>query len=227
MDTFVVSVCPLDPDSSDFGDVCALHAPFLHQLTMQSSLFERGCPVLVVVCVARKLRPCPSYSRRRDCINLGRWRGLYKGGGGVQWSPCTAVMAYRCPQLSTIDFIKNPVSNRSWLGYGPCLSKRLSGVQYCPSGVHPLANNVQLVHRRPMDELGKTTQPWVRGKGQNPIHTPSGLNKTVPTHGLSGNDDTASNVFNIPHVPKKLSAAHILGQVGKGVVMSVWNARSL
>ena len=76
-----MSVCPLDPDSSDFGDVCALYAPFLHQLTMQSSLFERGCPVLVVVCVARKLRPCPSYSRRRDRINLGLWRSLYKGAG--------------------------------------------------------------------------------------------------------------------------------------------------
>ena len=50
---------------------------------MQSSLFEPGRPVLVVVCVARKLRPCPSYSRRRDRINLGLWRGLYKGGGGV------------------------------------------------------------------------------------------------------------------------------------------------
>ena len=81
MDTFVVSVCPLDPDSPDFWDVCALYAPFLHQLTMQSSLFERGCPVSVVVCVARKLHPCPSYSRCRDRINLGLWRSLYKGGG--------------------------------------------------------------------------------------------------------------------------------------------------
>ena len=35
----------------------------------------------VVVCVARKLRPCPSYSRRRDRINLVLWRSLYKGGG--------------------------------------------------------------------------------------------------------------------------------------------------
>ena len=71
----------LNPHSYDFGDVCALHSPFLHQLTMQSSLFEPGRPVLVVVCVARKLRPCPSYSRRRDRINLGHWRSLYKGGG--------------------------------------------------------------------------------------------------------------------------------------------------
>ena len=38
--------------------------------------------VLVVVYVARKLRPCPSYSRRRDRINLGLWRSLDKGGGG-------------------------------------------------------------------------------------------------------------------------------------------------
>ena len=38
----------------------------------------------VVVYVARKLRPCPSYSRRRDRINLVLWRSLDKrGGGGV------------------------------------------------------------------------------------------------------------------------------------------------
>ena len=91
MDTFVVSVCPLDPDSSDFGDVCALYAPFLHQLTMQSSLFERGCPVLVVACIARKLHPCPSYSRRRDRINLGLWRSLYKGGGYKYLNSCKAI----------------------------------------------------------------------------------------------------------------------------------------
>ena len=40
--------------------------------------------VLVVVCVAHKLRACPSYSRRRDRINLGLLRSLYRGGGGVQ-----------------------------------------------------------------------------------------------------------------------------------------------
>ena len=39
--------------------------------------------VSVVVYVARKLRPCPSYSRRRDRINLVLWRSLDKGGGGV------------------------------------------------------------------------------------------------------------------------------------------------
>ena len=36
----------------------------------------------VVVYVARKLRPCPSYSRRRDRINLVLWRSLDKGGVG-------------------------------------------------------------------------------------------------------------------------------------------------
>ena len=94
MDTFVVSVCHLNPHSSDFGDVCALYAPFLHQLTMQSSLFERGRPTLVVVCVARKLRPCPSYSRRRDRINLVLWRSLYKGGAGYHGgSPSSLTLA--------------------------------------------------------------------------------------------------------------------------------------
>ena len=37
--------------------------------------------VSVVVYVTRKLRPCPSYSRRRDRINLVLWRSLDKGGG--------------------------------------------------------------------------------------------------------------------------------------------------
>ena len=38
--------------------------------------------VSVVACVVCKLRPCPSYSGRRDRINLGLWRSLYKGGWG-------------------------------------------------------------------------------------------------------------------------------------------------
>ena len=41
--------------------------------------------VSVVVYVARKLRPCPSYSRRRDRINLVLWRSLDKGGGGTSY----------------------------------------------------------------------------------------------------------------------------------------------
>ena len=43
--------------------------------------------VSVVVCVVCKLRPCPSYNRHRDRINLVLWRSLYKGGGykNMQW----------------------------------------------------------------------------------------------------------------------------------------------
>ena len=59
---------------------------------MQSSLFEPGRVVSVVLCVARKLRPCPSYSRRTYRINLGLWRSLYKGGGYM----CLEVSS-RCP----------------------------------------------------------------------------------------------------------------------------------
>jgi hypothetical protein len=44
MDTSVVSVCP---HSSDFGDICALYSPFLHQLTVQSSLLNQGVYGLV------------------------------------------------------------------------------------------------------------------------------------------------------------------------------------
>ena len=36
--------------------------------------------VLVVVSVARKPHPCPSYSRRRDRFNLVLLRSCYKGG---------------------------------------------------------------------------------------------------------------------------------------------------
>ena len=37
--------------------------------------------VSAVVCVARKLHPCLSYSRRRDRINLVLLHSYYKGGG--------------------------------------------------------------------------------------------------------------------------------------------------
>ena len=35
-----------NPHGSEFGNICALYSPFLHQLTMQSSLFELGRPVI-------------------------------------------------------------------------------------------------------------------------------------------------------------------------------------
>jgi hypothetical protein len=68
---------------------------------MQSSLFEPGRPVIftrstcvsVVVYVARKLRPCLSYSRCRDRINLVLWRSLDKGGAGYHLVPSKAKSA--------------------------------------------------------------------------------------------------------------------------------------
>ena len=63
----------LNPQSSVFGDICAL-----------SSLFLVLACVPVVVCVACKLRPCLSYSRRRDRINSVL---LFGGGGGIRCRP--------------------------------------------------------------------------------------------------------------------------------------------
>ena len=63
---------------------------FKHFLVF-ACFWERGCTlrcthtmhslmcVSVVVCVARKLRPCPSYSRRRDRISVALLHTLYKG----------------------------------------------------------------------------------------------------------------------------------------------------
>ena len=42
--------------------------------------------VLVVVCVARKLRPCPSYSGHRGRDNPVHRRSLYKGGGNPSFN---------------------------------------------------------------------------------------------------------------------------------------------
>ena len=58
----------LNPQSSDFGDICASCSPSLHQPTVQSSPFEPGHP-----------RPCPSHSGRRARIDLGQ----PGQGGGV------------------------------------------------------------------------------------------------------------------------------------------------
>ena len=71
----------LNPHNSDFGGICGLYSPFLQWRLRCTHTMRSFTFVSVVVCVARKLRPCPSYSRRRDRINLGFWRSLYKGGG--------------------------------------------------------------------------------------------------------------------------------------------------
>ena len=56
----------LNPQSADFGDICALSSPCLHQLTMQSSLFEPGLPVSVVIYVSRA-----SYARVQATVGVG------------------------------------------------------------------------------------------------------------------------------------------------------------
>ena len=62
----------LNPQSSHFGDLCVLSSPSL----------VMAC-VPVVACFVRTLRPCPSYSGRRDCINSILLRSLDKGVGGL------------------------------------------------------------------------------------------------------------------------------------------------
>ena len=49
--------------------------------TMRARMF-----VSVAVCVSRKLRPCPSYSGRRDRNNSVHWCSSYKGGGYKVWT---------------------------------------------------------------------------------------------------------------------------------------------
>ena len=62
--------------------------------------------VSAVVCVARKPRPCLSYSRRRDRIHLVLLRSYYKGGGGrrgnfwinfLSTHPCARLLASPLP----------------------------------------------------------------------------------------------------------------------------------
>ena len=54
---------------------CGQRSRCTHTMRMRTS-------VPVVVCVARKLRPCPSYSGCRDRNNSIHWRSLYKGWAG-------------------------------------------------------------------------------------------------------------------------------------------------
>ena len=100
---------------------------------MESSLFEAGCPVLVVLCVARNLRPCPSYSRRGDRIHLGLWRSLYKRGGR---GTC------QCPPPAG----KKNLGLGHWQGGGVAIGKGVGGwyvaiASWGPLPFHILCNN--------------------------------------------------------------------------------------
>ena len=60
--------------------------------------------VSVAVCVSRKLRPCPSYSGRRDRNNSVHWRSLYKGRGGTSCIQGTVLDPVSCRPLSFSQF---------------------------------------------------------------------------------------------------------------------------
>ena len=60
-------VCECLPTSTHIALMVGI---FVHYFPLSST----STCVLVVVCGARKLRPCLSYSRRRDRINLGLFR---------------------------------------------------------------------------------------------------------------------------------------------------------
>ena len=65
------SFAHLNPQSFDFGYICA-----------SSSAFLAVACVPVVVSVVPNLRPCLSYNRRRDRINAALLCSLDKGEGG-------------------------------------------------------------------------------------------------------------------------------------------------
>ena len=140
----------LNPHSSDFGDMCALYSPFLHQLTMQSSLFEPG-----------GLRPCPSYTRRRDCINLGL---LCSFGGGAVTMQSPWARDYKHVASIIVSAVLNvqPFLH-SWLGVlisitAWCQISLLSG--YPRSAVLRALHSAvpRIVSRTPWDV--EATQAW-------------------------------------------------------------------
>ena len=56
-----------------------------------------------------KLRPCPSYSRHGDRINLVLWRSLYKGGGDIHHFFCTFHLSTLCNRsLKDSFFLRTP-----------------------------------------------------------------------------------------------------------------------
>ena len=93
-----------------------------------------------------KLRPCPSYSRRRDRNNSVHWRSLYKGGGGTgdteQWWPKDARNG------DGVDFVwgsewTNGCSHRHNVAAGLSRRAAIFFVKYNPSGQPPGTANRQ------------------------------------------------------------------------------------
>ena len=91
---------------SAFGDICALSSPFL----------VVAC-VPAVVCVARKLQPCLSYSRRGDRIHSVLLRSLDKGGGGRGTSSVAAKGA--CGNVTEERFVLTFAALRGFATWCP------------------------------------------------------------------------------------------------------------
>ena len=143
----------LNPQSSCFGDICTLYSPFLHQLTVQSALFEPG-----------RLRPCPSYSRRRDRINLGLLRSLYKGGGVHTPVPIHApARTQKAPARTPPPFC----ASTALCKHGDPSDRRLSD----RSCRFPLLSTVLCQHEAPSDRCPDFPRACARVRGATHART--------------------------------------------------------
>ena len=76
---------PFNPHSSDLGDICVLYPPFLHQLTMQSSLFHPGRPVILTRSTGERVdATMKGSSEKGDLFAVLE----YMKGGQVVTDPC-------------------------------------------------------------------------------------------------------------------------------------------
>ena len=87
-----------NPHSSELGDICVLYPPFLHQLTMQSSLFQPGRPMIFTRSTGERVdATMKGPSEKGDLFAVLE----YMKGGQVVTHPCAP--------LSKIEFfIRSP-----------------------------------------------------------------------------------------------------------------------
>ena len=88
----------LNPHSSELGDICVLYPPFLHHLTIQSSLFQPGRPVIFTRSTGERVdATMKGPSEKGDLFAVLE----YMKGGQVVTHPCAP--------LSKIEFfIRSP-----------------------------------------------------------------------------------------------------------------------
>ena len=85
-----------------FDTLCGVYMPLGTWAEVQAHSYHAlthvcvgSCMCCVVVCVARKPRPCRSYSRHRDRINLVLLRSYYKKGGKIPTHACPSYSRHR------------------------------------------------------------------------------------------------------------------------------------